>query len=200
MSAELLLAAAASTDQPGPLLWYLNRGTGVVLLVLLTVSTCLGLFASRADTGGRVPAFVRQVLHRDLSLLAVALLTAHVITAVVDSYVDIRWWQAFSPVGASYEPLWLGLGAVALDLIAVVVVSSLLRSRLSWRSWRALHWLAYLAWPISLAHGVGIGTDATVAWARWLGYACLAAVAVSVLLRWSSRARTTPERVPEEVR
>ncbi len=199
MSGTVLLAAAA-TNQPGPLLWYLNRGTGVVLLVLLTVSTCLGLFASRGEAGGRVPAFVRQVLHRDLSLLAVALLAVHVVTAVADSYVDIRWWQAFSPLGASYQPLWLGLGAVALDLIAVVVVSSLLRAWLSWRTWRALHWLAYLAWPISLAHGVGIGTDATVGWARWLGYACLTAVAVSVLLRWTLRARTTPERVPQEVR
>ena len=44
----------------------------------------------------------------------------HVVTAVVDTYVDIRWWQAFVPwVGASYMPLWLGLGTVALDVIAM---------------------------------------------------------------------------------
>lgn len=192
---SLLLVAGAAVGQPGPLLWYVNRGTGVVLLVVLTISTCLGLLASHGDAGGRVPAFIRQTLHRDCSLIAVALMGVHVASAVVDSYVDIRWWQAFSPLGATYEPVWLGLGAVGLDLIAIVVVSSLLRSRLTWRWWRTLHWLAYLAWPISFAHGAGIGTDASVAWARWLGYACLAAVAVSVLLRW-----TLPRRAPARFR
>ena len=103
----------------GPLLWYLNRGTGVVVLVLLTLTTVLGI----ASIGGRpargVPRFVTQALHRNAALLAVVLLAAHVASAVVDTYVDIRWWQAFWPFGATYEPLWLGLGAVALDLMAV---------------------------------------------------------------------------------
>ena len=42
-------------------------------------------------------------------------LGAHIVSSVVDEYVDIRWWQAFVPYGATYEPLWLGLGAVAVD-------------------------------------------------------------------------------------
>ncbi len=49
------------------------------------------------------------------------MLVAHVVSAVVDSYVDIRWWQAFVPFGSTYEPLWLALGAISLDLLALVI-------------------------------------------------------------------------------
>ena len=69
------------------------------------------------------------------------MLVAHVVTAVVDKYVDIRWWQALVPVGATYEPLWLGLGTLSLDLVAAVTVTSLLRTRLGHRSWRTVHLL-----------------------------------------------------------
>ena len=102
----------------GPILWYLNRGTGVVVLVLLTHHDRARHRRPRRPAGRGLPRFVTQALHRNLALLSVVLLAAHVVSAVVDEYVDIRWWQAFVPFGATYEPLWLGLGAVALDLIA----------------------------------------------------------------------------------
>ena len=101
----------------GPLLWYLNRSTGLVVLVLLTATVLLGVLAT--GRGGRVlPRFVGQALHRNLALWSVVLLVVHITTAVVDTYVDIRWWQAVVPwVGATYLPLWLGLGTLAFDLL-----------------------------------------------------------------------------------
>ena len=52
------------------------------------------------------------------------LLALHVTTAVVDTYVDIRWWQAVLPwVGSTYLPLWLGLmGAEQTPMFNVKVV------------------------------------------------------------------------------
>jgi DMSO/TMAO reductase YedYZ heme-binding membrane subunit len=167
----------------GPFLWYANRGTGVVLLVLLTVTTLLGVLSTRGDAGGRVPRFLTQAMHRSLSLTCAALLLAHVTTAVVDEYVDIRWWQVVVPVGATYRPLWLGLGSVALDLVIVVVVTSLLRSRLPNRVWRMLHVSAYACWLLSVVHGLGIGTDAASPWARTTGLVCVVAVALAAALR-----------------
>src|SRR5689334_5656207 len=93
-----------------PVLWFLNRSTGVVVLVALTVSLVLGCLGAGRSSGGRVPAFVPQHLHRNLSILALVLTAVHAATAVADEYVDIRWWQALWPFGAAYEPLWLGLG------------------------------------------------------------------------------------------
>ncbi len=166
-----------------PLLWFANRGTGVVLLVLLTLTVLLGVLATRGDAGRRVPRFLTQGLHRNLSLVATLLLAAHVVTAVADQYVDIRWWQSWWPVGETYKPVWLGLGTLALDLITVVVLTSLLRHRLPHRAWRGLHLLTYPIWALALGHGLGIGTDARSGPGYWTSLGCAAVVALAVLVR-----------------
>lgn len=191
---------AALTD--GPLLWFLNRGTGIVLLVVLSVSLALGMVSTGASAGNRVPAFVPQNLHRNLSILGLALVLAHALTAVVDTFVDIRWWQALSPWGATYEPFWLGLGTVAFDLMLVVALSTAVKSRLSVRAWRRVHLLGYAAWPVAFVHGAGIGTDAGEAWARWIAAGCLTLVLAALVARLTRglRARGGPVRVPELAR
>ena len=166
-----------------PWLWYLDRATGLVLLVLLTVVTALGVLASRRSSGGRVPAFVPQHLHRNLAILSVALLTAHVVTGVVDEYVDLRWWQTFVPFRGDYEPLWIGLGAIAVDALAVVTLSSLARARFGHRAWRVLHLAAYLAWPSALVHSVGLGTDMGTHAGAVLVAACVGVVLTAAAVR-----------------
>ena len=141
------------------LLWGLNRGTGVVALVLLSVTTVLGVLALGGRPGRRLPRFVTQAVHRNLALLGVVTVVVHVVTAVADEFVDIRWWQAVVPFTGAHERLWLGVGALALDLLLVVTVSSLLRTRLRPRVWRGLHASAYLLWLTSILHGIGMGSD-----------------------------------------
>jgi sulfoxide reductase heme-binding subunit YedZ len=166
----------------GPILWYLNRGSGAVTLVLFTLTLVLGVLSLGGPPARRVPRFVVQSLHRNAALLAFVMLGAHIVSAVVDEYVDIRWWQAFVPFGAAYEPLWLGLGAVALDLLLVIAATSMLRRRLADRTWRLLHQLAWPMWGLSLAHGIGMGTDLRDAW--WLvTLACGVAVVAALVWR-----------------
>lgn len=154
-------------------LWYLNRGTGIVLLSLLSMSVLLGVLGMSGrpagDGGARMPRFVTLNLHRNLALGSVLLLIAHIVTAVADDYVDIRWWQAIVPFGATYAPLWLALGTLAFDLMVVVVVTSLLRQRIGVRSWRVVHLTSWAAYAASVAHGFGIGTDLRHRddWAMW---------------------------------
>ena len=168
----------------GPTLWYLNRSTGLVVLVLLTVTTVLGVLAT-ARGGRLIPRFVGQTLHRNLALWSVVLLVLHVTTAVVDTYVDIRWWQAIVPwVGSTYMPLWLGLGTLAFDLLLLVTITSLMRARMKHRSWRLVHLLAYAAWGVAVGHGLGIGTDLRQpGWERNSVYAAVALVAGVALVR-----------------
>lgn len=179
----------------GSALWYLNRSTGVVLLVLLSLTLALGILAAGARAGGRLPAFVPQSLHRSLSGTAVLLLGAHLASAVADEYVDIRWWQVLSPIGAGYQPLWLGLGALSVDLLLAVLLTSLLRHRLSPRWWRLTHLAAYAAWPLAMAHSLGIGTDISAGrpWALGAaaGSGCVVAAALGVrLYRMNGLVRT----------
>lgn len=157
----------------GPLLWFLNRATGISLLVVLSLSVALGVLALRGraagDGGARVPRFVTQALHRNLALGSVALLLAHVVTAVADEYVDIRWWDALLPWGSAYEPLWLALGTLSLDLMVAVTITTALRGRLGHRAWRSVHVASWAAWLAGVLHGVMIGTDlrSPDQWASW---------------------------------
>lgn len=166
-----------------PLLWYLNRGTGIVLVVVFTLTVVLGVLATGRSVSRWWPRFVTQGLHRGLAAVSVLLLLAHAVVAVVDEFVDIRWWQAVVPFGATYEPLWLGLGTLALDLTVVVVATSLARSRLPHRLWFVLHLTTYAAWVAGVVHGLGIGTDSALGWSVAITAACVAAVVVAALGR-----------------
>lgn len=168
----------------GPFLWYLNRATGLVLLVLFTVVVVLGIRAASAGArpGRRrvVGAFGWQHIHRNLGLLGVVLLALHVVSAVADEYVDIRWWQAFVPFGATYRPVFLAAGALALDILVAVVITALLRQRLGGRGWRGVHQLSYAAWLASVVHTVGIGTDSTNPWVLLVLGVCVGSVVVAL--------------------
>jgi predicted ferric reductase len=148
------------------------RATGVVALVLLTATMVLGLLTAGRTASAAWPAFARADLHKRVSLLAVVFLVLHVLTAVVDTYVDVGWLAAVVPFASPYRPLWTGLGTVGVDLIAAVAVSSALRQRISARTWRGIHWLAYGSWPVAMAHTFGMGTDAATLWLDAVGAVC----------------------------
>ena len=174
-----------------PLLWYVNRSTGLVLLVLLTLTVAVGVLSSRRGPGSRVtvPRFVPQAVHRSLGLLTLLLLAVHVASAVVDEYVDIRWWHAVVPAGLRYQPAWLAVGVVTFDLLLAVVLTSLLRGRLRHGHWRTVHLTTYAAWGGALVHGVAIGTDTGLTPVTWLYVGCTAVVgaALTLRLRWAGR-------------
>lgn len=174
--------------------WFLTRGTGVVSLLMLTGVVVLGITGSVGWETRRWPRFITQGLHRNLSLLAVAFLGVHVATAVFDGFAPIRWVDTVLPFGASYRPVWLGLGAVGFDLLLALVITSLVRVRLGYRSWKAVHWLAYACWPVALVHGLGTGTDTRTAWMLLLDAACVAAVVGAVW--WRAYSLQPPRLVP----
>jgi DMSO/TMAO reductase YedYZ heme-binding membrane subunit len=173
--------------------WYLTRSTGAVSLILLTLSVALGVAGVRRWSSPRWPRFVLDSLHRNVSLLAVAFLLAHILTAVLDSFAPISLTDAIIPFGGSYRPFWLGLGAIAFDLLLAVAATSMVRRRLGYDSWRAIHWLAYACWPVALLHGLGTGSDVKSAWLLALNIVCLGVVALAVGVRaiagWPDRAR-----------
>ena len=167
----------------GPALWYATRATGLVTLLLLTASVLLGVMTAGRFSSDKWPRFLTVGLHRNISLLVLIFLALHIGTTVVDTYTSIPAAAAFVPFASSYKAPWLGLGAVAVDLLIVVVLTSLLRRRLGFRAWRRLHWLAYACWPIALAHGLGTGTDRKTLWVFAATLGCAAAVAVAATWR-----------------
>ncbi len=179
-----MAAVSGTLAAAGPsVAWYLTRATGAVALVLLTGSLALGVADVRRLSSPNWPRFVIDGLHRSVSLLALVFLGVHIVTSVLDSFVSISLVNAFVPFTGSYRPLWLGLGAVAFDLMLAVVITSLLRARIGYGAWRAVHWLAYASWPLALVHGLGTGSDVNSTWLLVLSALCALAVAVAVLSR-----------------
>jgi DMSO/TMAO reductase YedYZ heme-binding membrane subunit len=175
-------------------LWYATRGTGVVALLLLTASVVLGALSSARWQSRRTPRFLVGGLHRNLTLLAVVFVVAHVVTTVLDGFAPIRLIDGLVPFVSPYRPIWLGLGAVAFDLLLALIVTSLIRARLGLRIWRAVHWLAYASWPVAVVHALGTGSDARFGWMVLVGFGSCAAVVAAILIRIARGAADRVER------
>jgi sulfoxide reductase heme-binding subunit YedZ len=162
--------------------WYLMRASGVVALLLLTLSLSLGIATSNRWRPRGAALYVTTTIHRNASLLAVVFLGVHILTAVIDSDAAVGLTSALLPIGPG---IWLALGALAFDLVAAIVVTSLIRNRLPYRLWRAIHWAAYASWPFAIWHGIGMGSDAGTWWLRGVTVACVAWFAGVVVWRLS---------------
>lgn len=162
------------------LLWFTARGSGTVSQILLTAVVALGvLYVGRFEAPGW-PRFVTAGLHRNLTLVAVVFLTLHVVTSVVDPFTHLGWAIVVIPFATDYRTFWLGLGTIATELLAAIVITSLLRARLGHRPWRAVHWLAYACWPVAVVHGLGTGTDTLAGWMVAINLICVGVVAAAV--------------------
>src|SRR5512142_2074226 len=129
-------------------LWYATRGAGIVSLLMITAVVVLGILAAIRWQIPSWPRFLTTGLHRNLALLSIVFLALHIVTAVIDPFTVLGPIAALVPFASPYRRLWLGLGVVAMDLGLALIVTSLLRARLGQAAWRAVHWLAYAAWPM----------------------------------------------------
>jgi sulfoxide reductase heme-binding subunit YedZ len=172
-------------------LWYLTRGSGVVALLLLTGSVALGVVNQVRWRNEEWPRFALQDVHKNISLLALAVVGLHVVTSLFDSFAPIGWRDVVLPFLSSYRPVWLGLGTLASDIFLAVLITSLLRPRIDYRVWRVVHWLSYACWPVAMLHSLGTGSDVRAVWMEGTAAACMFVVVVSVWWRiasgWPSR-------------
>src|SRR5579872_301811 len=153
-------------------------------MVLLSFVVILGVLSTVRAQHPRWPLFLTTGLHRNVALTTLVFLTLHIVTAVVDPFTHLGWLSAIIPFSSYYRTFWLGLGVVAFELLIAIVVSSLVRGVIGLKTWRAIHWLTYAAWPIGIVHGFGTGTDVWSAWFMVLSAACIAAVVVSAAYRF----------------
>ena len=188
-AAEPPIALVINSSTP---LWYLTRATGLVALVLLTASMALGLLSSVKYQRPAWPRFVTAGLHRNVSLLALVFTGIHIVTTLADTYAPVRVQDVVIPFISAYRPLWLGLGAIAFDLMLALTITSLLRTRMRYRTWLLVHWGSYLCWPVAVLHGLGTGSDTPVHWVLAVTLVCVGLIVVLTAWRladgWPSHA------------
>lgn len=161
-------------------LWALGRGTGVVALIMFTLTIVLGIVSrSGRDTAG-LGRFGVAELHRTAALTGVGLIAVHVGSLFFDPYAQLHLVDLAVPFLGSYRPFFLGLGTLAVDLLLVITVVSLLRQRVGPHVFRVVHWLTYALWPVALVHALGTGTDAWTWWMNAVAVGCVVAVTGAV--------------------
>jgi predicted ferric reductase len=153
------LAASLAGVQP-KVYWYLSRSSAIVGYFMLWASMIIGLAITnklaRAWPGG--PTFA--ALHEHTSWLGLVLSAFHAIILIFDGYIGYNLTQLLVPfASANYRPLWVGLGQIALYLMALVVLSFYLRRWINYRLWRTIHYLSFAVFALGLLHGLLSGTD-----------------------------------------
>lgn len=169
------------------LLWGISRASGIVSLLLFTITVVLGIVTWRGRALPGLPRFAVSIVHRDVSLLATVFLVIHVLTLLGDPYAQVRLIDGLVPFLAAADPVWRGLGTVAADLLVAIIITSLARHRLPAAVFRAIHWAVYPLWVLAFAHGLGSGTDAGSAWYLGISLAALVTVLAAIGYRIAAR-------------
>jgi DMSO/TMAO reductase YedYZ heme-binding membrane subunit len=170
--------------------------SGVFALIALTAAVAAGLAAADRlviSPAGRVTF---QAAHRALSLAAVGFLASHVLLEILAH--RSRVIDTLVPFVASGRTMYLGLGTLAADLVLLIAITGVARHRFAshWTAtWRGVHVLAYLAWPLAILHGLLSGRPAKP-YVDWSYGACVAAVALALLVRLVAAPRSRMVAAP----
>ncbi len=139
--------------------WYIARSGGIVGWALLAGSVLWGLALSTKVLHGKPrPNWILD-LHRFLGGLAVVFVAVHVISLMVHRYMRFSIGEALIPGVSTFKPAAVAWGIIGWYLLLAVEITSLLRKRMSKRSWKAVHYLSFPLFALATVHGLQAGTD-----------------------------------------
>jgi sulfoxide reductase heme-binding subunit YedZ len=171
--------------------WLASRASGVVALVLVTVSVAIGLTMAAKVVRKRGMTPMLAKVHEQTALAGLVAIALHGITLLGDPWLHPGVTGIAVPFAMEYRPAFTGLGIVAGYLAAVLGLSFYVRRRIGGKLWRRLHRATILVWALGLVHSFGAGTDAGSAWLR--EFMIVTAVPIAVL--FATRMLRSPRRV-----
>ena len=179
--AGLVVAAIATGRSISPVTWYVARASGFALYVMLWGSMVAGLALTTGLLDRWVDRGIAFSLHAFATQLAYGFLALHLLSLAADPTVRFGPRELLVPFASGIREPWTGLGVMAGQLTVVIGASFAVRQRIGTTVWRALHWLTFPLFGLSLIHGLGAGTDAGEPWAELL-YLITGAVVVGFAL------------------
>lgn len=169
-----------------PTLWWATRAFGFVSYVALWLAMLTGVLLSTQRLPKRLDRKVLFELHQQWTLAAVIATALHVLAVVTHPDAGVGIVGALIPYAARELTGPIALGVFAFWGLALVAVSSWLRSRISSTAWRVIHTLAFGAFVVALAHSVTAGSDSAAPVVQWLYAVTGSVLAVFVALRVAS--------------
>ena len=148
--------------------WLVSRASGIVALLLISLSVLMGL--AMANKAIRRPGLKRSIarLHEHVALTALLAVGTHGVSLLGDHWLNPGWRGIAVPFAMSYRPQFTGAGIIGGYVVLLLGPSFYLRRRIGARRWRKLHSLIGLAWLMSAIHTPGAGSDAQRLWLQAL--------------------------------
>ncbi|HET7418419.1 MAG TPA: ferric reductase-like transmembrane domain-containing protein [Solirubrobacterales bacterium] len=147
--------------------WLASRASGLVALVLVTVSVFLGL--AMAGKVMRRPGLSKKLLaiHEQTALAGLVAIAVHGITLLGDPWLHPGVTGVAVPFALGFKTFFTGLGVIAAYLAALLGLSYYVRRRIGARLWRKAHRATVVVYLLGLVHALGAGSDASAVWFRW---------------------------------
>jgi sulfoxide reductase heme-binding subunit YedZ len=147
--------------------WIASRASGLVALVLVTISVTIGLLM--AGKVMRRPGLSKKLMavHEHTALAGLIAIAVHGISLLGDPWLNPGVAGVAVPFAIGFKPLFTGLGVIGGYLAALLGLSYYFRKRIGARRWRKAHRATVVVYLLGLVHAVGAGTDATAPWFRW---------------------------------
>lgn len=146
--------------------WYISRAAGLMSYLLLWLSTIWGFAVGSKIFDSFLERMFTFDFHEYLSLLGLGFVGLHAIVLVLDRVEPLSLAEILLPFISSYRPFWTGIGIIAFYLSVLVTVTFYLRSRISMKTFRSIHYLSIVAYAGALFHGLYAGTDSSLPWAQ----------------------------------
>ncbi len=140
-------------------IWYLVRSSGTVAYLFLAASTIWGLIVSSKLLKDIVPGQLSLAMHNYLSWNAIALTALHAILLLFSGFMDYSVINLFIPFTGPYSPFWVGIGIIGMYLMVITTLTFYIRSRITYKTFHAIHYLAYIGFVTALLHSWFAGTD-----------------------------------------
>jgi sulfoxide reductase heme-binding subunit YedZ len=152
---------------PTQVLWWLvSKASGIVAVVLISLSVLMGLSMATRILGR--PRLKRAVarLHEHVALAALFAIAVHGLSLLGDHWLRPGLRGIAVPFAMSYRPQFTGLGIIAGYLAFLLGPSFYLRRRIGARRWRSLHRASAGVWMLAVVHTLGAGSDGRTLWLR----------------------------------
>ena len=147
--------------------WYLTRAAGFIAYILLFGSVTLGLLLTTSIPKGYRRFDVFDI-HRFLALLALFVTIFHMFIVLPDQFIGFTLWELLIPFSSPYAQFYMGLGTLAVYLMAIVIGAFYLRPLVPYSAWRTIHYATFAVYAMALVHGLGAGSDTSLTWALGL--------------------------------
>jgi len=184
-----------SGDAGTQFFWLASRSVGVVAIVLVSLSVCLGLaLAARVGRGPGVAIRVKT-MHEALALAGLGAIVLHGALLLGDPYTRPGLSQIAIPFTFHPNPLWTGLGVIAGWLAALITASFYARRWIGAKNWRKLHRLTFAVYALGVGHAIGAGSDIG---SPWMIATLAAAAAPPALLGVIRLQRLAERRAPAQ--